>query len=276
MFGTNQPAVVTVDAGIIYFESWLHSVIIIQNRAKMHNLKIYKRSPVMLNTALFTLFTIFFIHVVESFVAGVSTFRLDSLGDFVRSHGLLFSTFFIFSISLFRGKRYSKYIYFIFIAQSILIIFQQYLIELDKFVLIVNFLFAILSYYFYLFMSADLSVASNTPVFKSGDLYRGLTLGGVVNMLSGDIELQGEFINWDDSTCFLKVNGNTSKVRRDVAISWIFEGVEYAAEGVIVAGVENLGIGVLISETKGSDSRFGWEEFYDIIRTRGYSPYLMA
>lgn len=242
----------------------------------MQNLKIYKKSPVMRNSALFAVFAIFFIHVIESFVSGTSTFDLGTYELFVGKHKYLLATLMLFCIALFGGRKFSKFFYLIFISQCIYEAFTQYFIALDKFVLILNFLFVILSYYFYLFMSSDLSEASSTPIAESGDLYSGLTINNDVVLKASNTQVEGRFINWDEGTCFIQTSSNVDNLRGPVELSWSFEGNSYSCKGMIVSGAIDLGVGVRMTISENIDGVFGWTEFYDIIHSRGYSPTLTA
>lgn len=242
----------------------------------MQNLKIYKKSPVMRNSAFFAVFSMIYIHVIESFVSGISTFDISSYEQFVYKHKALLITLFLFCMTLFSGRKYSKLFYLIFISQCIYVAFDQYFIALDKFVLILNFLFIILSYYFYLFMNSDLSEASSTPIVLNGDLYSGLTISEKVTIKGANEEILGKFINWDVGTCFIQTDSVINKLRGSAKLLWSFEGNSYSCEGEIVSEAVGIGVGIRMIESTNDEGMFGWPEFYDIIHSRGYSPTLTA
>lgn len=241
----------------------------------MQNLKIYKKSPVMRNISLFAIFSMFYLHVIESFVKGVTTFSLESYISFFNDHKFLFVTLFIFCFTLFEGRKFSKYFYLFYIFQCIYLAFSQYMIALDKFVLILNFFFLILSYYFFLFVDSDLEEASNTPISQGEDIYTGLSVKNEVQIVQGENKLSAHFVNWDDSTCFLKTRGDIKKLRGQVRLEWEFEDNSYSCRGDVVSGAPGLGVGIRLTG-KDADDSFGWVEFYDIIKARGYSPNLTA
>jgi len=243
----------------------------------MQNLKIYKKSPVMRNTAIFAVFSMFYLHVLESFVNGVSTFNLDSYFLFFNSHRFLFATLVLFCLSILSGRKFSKYIYMIFIFQCIYFAFGQYMIALDKFILILNFLFVILSYYFYLFMNSDLGEASNTPLANNGDMYTGLTINSEISITCNGEKYSATFINWDQYTCFLKVDNSIKNLKNEIQVDWSFEGINYSNKAYVVSGSKGFGVGIrLLVQEKETGGVFGWNEFYDIIQSRGYSPNLTA
>lgn len=266
-----------MNTGIIYFQFWLHEDYYKGYGDPVQNLKIYKKSPVMRNTALFAIFSVVFLHVIESFVSGVSTFSVGSYVEFFTKHKFLLITLGLFCLTLFNGRKFSRYFYLLFIFQCIYLAFTHYLVALDKFVLILNFLFLILSYYFFLFMNLDLSEASNTPIANLGDIYSNLTLRDVVKIDSSRTTYDGHFINWDAGTCFLAVKTSAIPLKGKVEISWNFEGVSYKCEGEVVSRASDLGVGIRVqSQQAPNEGFFGWTDFYDIIHSRGYSPNLTA
>ncbi len=231
----------------------------------------------MRNTAVFAVFAMLYLHVLESFVKGISTFNLESYLSFFDSHRVLFITLVLFCLTILNGRKFSKYFYSAFVFQCIYYAFVQYMIALDKFILILNFLFVILSYYFYLFMNSDLAEASNTPLASKGDLYTGLTIDSDIVIICKEEKYKATFINWDQSTCFLKVDGPINKLKNEVLVKWNFEGIKYSCKGFVVSGSADFGIGLrLIDQKNEEDGVFGWNEFYDIIQSRGYSPNLTA
>lgn len=243
----------------------------------MQKLKIYKKSPVMRNTALFAIFSVLYLRVTTSFVKGVSALATGTSITFLLENKYLIATLVIFCLALFRGRKYSKYLYLIFIFQGIYLGFTHYMIALDKFILILNFAYIILAYNFYLFMSADLQEASNTPTIEKGDLYTGLTIDSDVLIKGSTEDIRARFINWDENTCFVKIEENISKLKGKVDLAWAFEGSHYKCSGEIVTGADGLGIGIkLIDYSKEEPGFFSWAEFYDIINSRGYTSELMA
>ncbi len=243
----------------------------------MQKLKIYKKSPVMRNTALFAIFSVLYLRVTTSFVKGVSALATGTTVDFLLENIYLIATLIIFCIALFRGRKYSKYLYLIFIFQGIYLGFTHYMVALDKFILILNFAYIILSYNFYLFMSSDLQEASNTPTIEAGDLYTGLTINSDLVVKTTAKEIKAKFINWDETTCFVKIEGPISKIKGNVDLAWNFEGNTYKCNGLIVTGAEGLGIGIKLTDYNIEESGvFSWSEFYDIINSRGYTSELMA
>ncbi|MFT6068679.1 MAG: hypothetical protein ACJAT2_003502 [Bacteriovoracaceae bacterium] len=243
----------------------------------MQNLKIYKKSPVMRNTALFAIFSVLYLRVTTSFVKGVSALAPGTTVGFLLDNKYLIGTLFVFCIALFKGRKYSKYLYLLFVLQGIYLGFTHYMVALDKFILILNFAYIILSYNFYLFMSADLQEASNTPTIEMGDLYTGLTIDSDLVVKTLKEEVKGEFINWDETTCFVKIDGPISKIKGPVDLTWNFENNIYKCNGLIVTGAEGLGIGIKLSDNSTEETGvFSWSEFYDIINSRGYTSELMA
>lgn len=243
----------------------------------MQKLKIYKKSPVMRNTALFAIFSVLYLRVSTSFVKGVSALDMGTTLEFLSANIYHISTLVIFCIALFKGRKYSKYLYLIFIFQGIYLGFTHYMIALDKFILILNFAYIILSYNFYLFMCADLQEAANTPIINKGDLYTGLTIQSELIIKTSSEELKAKFINWDETTCFVQVEGSISKIKGIVELNWNFENNHYKCSGQVVTGAEGLGIGIkLIDYSTKEAGIFSWTEFYDIINSRGYNSELMA
>lgn len=123
-------------------------------------------------------------------------------------------------------------------------------------------------------MNADLQEASNTPLARSGDLYSGVSIREEIVIKKGDVSYRGKLINWDDSTCFVKISEKIDNLRGDVVVSWSFEGVSYESHGIVVSGASGLGVGIRYTGNGKAD--FGWLEFYDIIQSRGYSPVFTA
>lgn len=231
----------------------------------------------MRNTALFAIFSIIYLRVTTSFVNGVSALEVGSSLEFLLDNIYHISTLIVFCIALFRGRKYSKYLYLIFISQGIYLGFTHYMVALDKFILILNFAYIILSYNFYLFMCADLEEASNTPTIEKGDLYTGLTIHSDVVIKTATDEILAKFINWDETTCFVKIEGPISKIRGIVDLNWKFENNNYRCNGLVVTGADGLGIGIKLTDYSNEEPGiFSWSEFYDIINSRGYTSELMA
>lgn len=144
-----------------------------------------------------------------------------------------------------------------------------FIIDFDKLILILTFIYTVLCYNFYQFLKLELKEPFYNPNFPLNIIpsYKNKLIP--IKIKKGAIEYDAHLTNWGINGFFCKLDGE-GRPKGVVEIEITISGFSFFAEGIIVTRVPG-GVGVRIR--KSLIPEMGWSDFYGIINELGYRPY---
>src|SRR3989339_423413 len=171
-------------------------------------IKLYKRSTVMRNMVLFISLSLFFVHIQNSINTGVSSFDLEKFVSLLTTEKtmVLLSLLSIFSVLY--ANRISKIFFALFSFFVIYNGFATFFTKLDKIILLMNGLYVVLAYFFYLFWHFELNetIKKNVKIYISfagkefcqwGEIISGYGNGVGIKFFEGEDEHDLD-LKWKD------------------------------------------------------------------------------
>ena len=217
---------------------------------------------------MFCLLSLFFLSVIESLEGGVSALDFKQFisrlrGDFILVGGSLL-TF----LAIYKGARFSPYLFLTFCSYITFRSFYVFFIDLDKVILFLIFLYTIVSYNFFLFLKMELREPFYNPSFPTNILptfkYKKLP----ITLKKEAVSFEAFLTNWGESGFFAQT-GDSNKIRGTLDVEITIEGQTFFASGEVMTSNEG-GIGVKIVKNPVPD--LGWSDYYGIINELGFRP----
>lgn len=232
-------------------------------------LKFLKRPVVINNALLFCLLSLFFLSVIESLEGGVSALDLKSFAERIKADLVLVVGAVVVFWSVFKGKRFSPYLFLAFCGYILLRSFNVFFIDLDKLILFLIFLYSIIAYNFYLFLRMELEEPFYNSRYPKNILpsfgYRKLP----ITIKQGVGAYEAYLTNWGTNGFFCSFDKNPEDLKGEIEIEINIEGHTFYAEGAVMTKMEN-GIGVRVTKNPVPD--LGWSDYYGIINELGLRP----
>jgi len=235
------------------------------------SIRIIKRSPVINNSSLFVLLSVFFLHMTESLYNGVSSFDKKYLIDFYYANKAVIFFSAITFYSVFTGKKISKYLLFILTASISFLQIKIFASNFDKVILFLSVFYILTSYFFVVCLASELNDSCYVPGYNKWDLEKVSHFPLVVRVddLRGNVS-EGHLTNWNKSGCFLYFDkGNESK-RGKVLLNIKAFGREFEHKGEVVSSYFK-GMGVkLTGNVVDQHEVLNWTNLCEILSDRGY------
>ena len=201
---------------------------------------------------------------------GVSAKSLEMLIDNVKNYKPLIALAFITMFNLFRVKKVSKILLFLFCIIITVMTFNIFLESYDKFILIYNFIYLLSSYYFYSLLTLEMKEAVYEPGYRSNQIGDRRSYNIKVTIEGKAFKtLEGKITNWNKGSCFIALDEKPQSISGKVNIVFEYENREFEQVGQVVTSYEN-GFGIKFIEVENS-AKHDWSSFYAIIHDRGYS-----
>lgn len=231
--------------------------------------KIIKKSSESLNTVLFMLLSLPFIHIIKSLHMGESALRLEALKILVLETPAIGIGVILVTILIYRGKKLSA------VLSPVLIIFffswaiSYFFNDWNKHILFLSFIYLIVGFYICLLWNSELDRPIYRPGFHErviGDKCEYQLKGHLVD--KNDKKTHFYLTNWAEESCFLVLDSD-ERLRGKVRLFLHFGKKEFIAEGIVVS-TNNSGYGISIKDDDKEGQRLGWDDYYAIISDRGY------
>jgi len=235
-------------------------------------LRILKNSGHQLNTSIFVLLSLIFLHMISAKFLGISGLSQKAL-QFSLKNFLFIPPVSLLSIFLIRKFKHSSSYMLLF--HMILIwscsFWVLYLTHLDKVLLGLVFFEVLLSFYFYQLWNEELSLACHNPDFSVYDLNP-----ESFHTFHGHLDLKQKYYqftlsNWDENSCFIKLK-NPGPISGECLVTINYDGQEFIQKGKIVSEYGDFqGVGIKFLKDK-NNPNFNWTIFYEILHERGILP----
>ena len=237
------------------------------------SVKLFKRSSIIYNLILFLIGSFFYYYVLLSLDAGESFYSkkrfLVYLSDNVSTVVLLFFTM----IAIFKVHSLSKFLLFIFLLVMAYYNLSVFFYKFDKVVLILILLYILIAFYFFLLWAIELKDVVYCPGFSIRHCGKKTVYNLKVEVENPNgLIYQGYLTNWDNNGSFFIIDEKDVFLSGKITIRINFEGQFFSQKGNIVTKYAN-GHGVKFEAEVGAENKhWGWDDFYTIIRHRGYKP----
>ena len=231
--------------------------------------KLVKRTLVVKNTLLFLIMGLAYLQIIHSLRNGESAASLESFISLLKLQPALIGAFVLSFISIFFATMGSRFFFlafqFLIIGQSLMMFIETF----DKVILVLNFVYILSAYYFYLFWNLEMSEAFYKPFFHKASIGRVVSQNLPVEVRSEGISLDGKISNWDHSGLFVHLDDHAKLLSGKVLLKIKFEDLDFSNTAQVISRYGN-GVGLRILPT--SKEGLSWDQFYDIIDDRGLRP----
>jgi len=228
-----------------------------------------KRSAVIINTLVFIILSLFFLSVMESLEEGISALDIQGFIGFLDQNTFLLVSAFLSFLSILLLSSTAPMFFLIFCLVALYKSILYFIIDFDKLILILSFVYIVLCYNYYQFLKLELKEPFYNPNFPLNIIpsYKSKLLP--VKIKRAGVEYEAYLTNWGLNGFFCKlVDEGTPKGVVEVEIT--IAGHSFFAEGIVVTRVFG-GVGVRVR--KSLIPEMGWADFYGIINELGYKPY---
>jgi hypothetical protein len=226
----------------------------------------------------FLFFSTFYLQIVYSIHHGVSALDFVSFSRILQGMPVLLGLFAVTLITIFRAQDISKGFFIFFVAHIFYSSFSLFFLSFNKTILVLNFIFILTAFYFFLFWYLELEEAIYRPGFSNYQIGRKTEYDfNVVLESANGKTVPAVLSNWDENGCFLLPVDDLTSVNKGKCLLKInYENRDFQEPGEVVTryGIGR-GVRFYFKNKKGVDHH-GWKEFYAIIRDRGFSPRLTA
>lgn len=233
------------------------------------SVRILKKSSESLNTVIFMLLSLPFIHVIKSLHSGESAINWPLLKELVIQTPAVGAAVLFVTMLIYRGKKSSIYLAPLFTLFFFSWAISYFLTDWNKHVLFLSFIYLIVGFYMCLLWKSEL----DRPIYKPG--FHEKAIGSKSEyQLHGflvdrnDKKIAFYLTNWGEQSCFL-VPETKEKLRGKVRLFFHMGKKEFVSDGVIVSS-NSLGYGILIKDRELGSHSLGWDDYYAIISDRGY------
>lgn len=239
-------------------------------------MKIIYRSSVIWNLILFMLLSFMFIYLQKAIYLERSAFNILFLKSTLVENLPVISCIFLSSLLIYNLKKICQFFYFLSVlfitSVSIINLFQEF----SKLILIVLFLYILISYYFFFLLRSDLFRSYYNPLYNKKNLFEPMLfkIPCELEVFRNDKteSIKGYLTNWDDFGCFIALEQPYPKnlgIKNNLSI--IFNEQRFDEQVSVVSLLKSRrGIGLRFKNNK-SKNIFNWKELNKIIDDMGIS-----
>lgn len=238
-------------------------------------MQIHSRPVVIFQLILFCLLSPYYLHLAESLIHGVSSLDLLTVKTFAFNHPIALALAALSAISVWRMSKYANLFAFLLVICSLFIGMQLALVDLNKIILLMTFIYAITAYYLVMLYRVETNSAAYNPLYSHQTIGQRSEYDLPCMVRIGEDGYLGQLTNWDENGCFVSLTPGEAglvDLRGDVKVEVRLDGHTFTQEGNVVSSYER-GVGIRFTHAaKDQGSLYNWEEYFKIIDDRGYAP----
>lgn len=235
-------------------------------------MKILKRNYGHRNLILFLILSLVYLQAIYSLSNGRTIFSMLSLRSFFLDHYLIIALTAVTTFMVLKIKKFSEFfLLFCLIAiagKSFVLLSSSF----NKLTLVLNFIYLVFAFYFFITWELEVALASFNPKFSTHDLEKEsrFKLSGMISSdAEGEDSVPVLITNIDMESCFLLLPKDSTldlNVSKLYFLESNYEGVRFRHSARLVSTYDR-GIGLLF--LKSADSRVSWSELYKVCLERG-------
>lgn len=239
--------------------------------------KILRRNFGHRNLIIFLVFSMVYLQAIYSLSLGVSLFSAEAIKSLFLNHYVLLlmcvGTIFL----VYRANKISDKVLLFFL---ILMIGKNFILlssSFNKLTLVLNFIYLIFAFYFYVMWELEVSKACFNPLFSKYDLEKESRFK-LLAVLEDEQTHQKQNVlitNIDEDSCFLlllKTKGQSEIFEIDQVKTYLlkidYEGVQFNHRANLVSSYD-AGIGMIFVREKWKENRLDWSDLYKVCLERG-------
>ncbi len=209
----------------------------------------------------------YFLFILKSLEIGSSALRPVLFVNFALENKIFIGLSIVTVLFQYVGNSLAKFFYWLTAGYVLANGFIIFATTFDKPILILTSFYLVLTYFTFLLWNREMKEAAYQPNYYENSIYKKshYQLPTVLNSPSGRSE--GYLTNWDEEGCFFYSEDGV-KGQGIVELNMEYEDIAFKCNGKIITRYGN-GVGIKVLRSAQNDQP-GWNDFYDIISSRGY------
>ncbi len=235
-------------------------------------IKLLKRSQNLKLIMILSLAALFHFYIILNLNVGESVFDIYRFVGFLYNNWWLITLFSITFISIFLALKISRVFLSTFLAIIFFWNFYLFFNDFNKPLMLLSFIFFVVSFYFLSVLDLELKEATYNPNFSLNDLeIRPYYPFNCCLEISDGKEVVGLLTNWDRNSCFFIPKGEQLIPQQELTLKINFEDSNYQQRGEVVSSFGK-GVGIRFNFHGESGTLLNWKDFYKILDDRGLGP----
>ncbi len=236
-------------------------------------MKILGRNYRHRNLIIFLLLSQVYLQAISSLSHGNTIFSLLSMRSFFKEHFIIFLLSLLSTYMVLNVKKYSEFILLlclsIIVGKSFILLSTSF----NKLTLVLNFIYLLFAFYFFISWELEVAMASFNPKFSAQDLEKEprFKLQGRIGLSESEEDsIKVHITNIDEESCFLLLPKNCKfdfLASRKYYLTSHYEGVYFTHQARLVSSYDR-GVGFVFENN--SDLRLSWSELYKVCLERGF------
>lgn len=233
-------------------------------------MKILKRNYEHRNLLVFLFLSLIYLQAISSLSEGISLFTLESLKSFFLNNYIILVLTLTASYMVLKLKKYSEWI---LLTCLITIVGKSFILlsgSFNKLTLVLNFLYLVFAFYYFVSWELEVSLACFNPKFSRLDLEKEARFplkGKISDNENGQNSIEVHISNIDEQSCYLLLpNGVDMPSGSEFYLESVYEDVHFRHKARLVSKYDR-GVGLMFLKT--SNTRATWSELYKVCLERG-------
>ena len=237
-------------------------------------MNILKRNYTHRNLIIFLLLSLIYLEAISSLAVGDSLFSLARLRDFFVNHYIVLASTLL---SIYTALKFKKYSQWVLLANVVLIAGENFILlsgSFNKLILVLNFIYVIFAFYYYIIWELEVELACFNPKFTRFDLAKEVRFPLKAYLISegeGLKKISVHLTNIDDQSCFVLLDQSaldevSPKDKYQLLLD--FDGVEFTTKAFVVSRYDR-GYGLMFEKRKSGLNQPNWSDLYHVCRERG-------
>jgi len=231
-------------------------------------MKILKRNFEHRNVIVFLILSVFYLQAIYALSKGISFYGLEALRVLLKEHSIILGLVVLTVFTILKVKKHSDKLLLLVL---VLITGKNFILlssSFNKFVLVLNFLYLLFAFYFFVTWELQINKASYNPLFSRYDLEK-TTRFQIKGKLKGDTLPETDVLitNIDENSCFLILVNDISKLdpKEKFVLVTNYEGILFEQEATVVSSYDQ-GLGMEFLKSKTGPS---WSDLHKVCLERG-------
>jgi Ca2+/Na+ antiporter len=217
-----------------------------------------------------------FLHGQMALYQEVSAVKLSLLKINFKSLYYIVGLLFITALGVLRVKTWAKYVYFLTVMVVVFFTVRIQMFEMSKLSMLLLFFYVIAAYYFYNFLKEEVKEACYVPGYSEDELFNPMLKKIKCEIQHGKENLHGYLTNWNDHSCFIKLNKPFKTISQDIKFVTKFNERTFMSDAYVVSKTTtNDGVGLYFYKKEDESITFGWKDFYMVLDQFGLSPEML-